>query len=160
MRVSAAVGSLSIAVAVAAGAACHSTTAPLVTGQRWSFQAYELTDGTVTCIFGTTLNLTGTNGQFTGSYRDAFLSCSSPVGASSTLLTGTVDAGDASSGTVSFQLTPVDVVNSGEVPVTASAFASTGTIVHDNSMSGTTTVTVTIGGVAHVLTGAWTGTLA
>jgi len=146
-----------LGVVAVAGTACHSATAPTPTQQTWNYQAGELTDGVVTCIFGAAMSLTQTSGPFTGAYQNGYMSCSGPDGASSTVVTGTVDAGTVASSNVGFTFTNSDVTNSGEIDETTVSYTNTGTIIdNDTVMNGTATVTITLGGVSHTLTGAWT----
>jgi hypothetical protein len=144
--------------ALALTVACHSTTAPAVTTQTWAYETSQLTDGVVTCTFGAPLTLTTTSGPFTGTFRNAYMACSGPTGASSTLLSGTVDSGTITGGSVGFQLTNTEVTNSGEIDETTMSYSNAGAL-GTNVMSGTATASITLGGVAHALTGPWRAVL-
>jgi len=147
-----------LGIVMLAGVGCHSTTAPATTQQTWNYQASELTDGTVTCTFGAALALSQTTGPFTGSFQNGYMACSGPNGASSTLVSGTVDSGTATGSTIAFQLTNTDVTNSGEISETTTSFTNSGTIAQF-TMTGTATVTITLGGQVYVVQGAWQANL-
>jgi hypothetical protein len=140
-----------------AAVACHSSTAPSPV-QVWNYQASSLTNGPVTCSFGAamTLSQTQSSGPFTGTYEDAYLSCSGPDGASSTLVTGTVTSGAISGSSISFQFDNSDLTNSGEISASTPAYSNTGTIIdNDTQMIGTATMKVDLGGQVYALTGPW-----
>lgn len=148
---------LVLGIIVSIGTGCRSTTAPQAV-QVWNYQASGLTnaDGQVTCSFGAALALTQTSGPFTGTHTNGYLSCSSPSGASSTVVSGTVNSGTVSGASIAFHFVNTDVTNTGEVDGTASAFDNTGTIIdNDTQMTGTATATVVVAGQTYTLTGPW-----
>lgn len=139
------------------GVACHSATAP-APGQVWNYQASALTDATagVTCSFSAPMSVTQTSGPFTGTFTNGYLACSSPAGASSTLVSGTIESGTVSGSAIAFAFVSNDVTNSGEIASTPQGFHNTGTIIaNDTQMTGTATLTVTVAGQAYVVTGTW-----
>jgi hypothetical protein len=148
-----------IAVLGVVGAGCHSTTAPSPI-TTWNYQASELSDasGQVTCTFGAAMNLSDTTGAFSGSYQNAYLACSTPGGASSTLTSGNINSGNISGTSVSFEFVNTDITNSGEISATTQTFTNTGSITA-NTMQGNATLHVTIDGQPYVLTGEWQATL-
>jgi len=148
---------LVIGMLVVVGAGCSSTTAPSAT-TTWNYQASELSSGQVTCTFGAAMSLSDTTGMFTGGYENAYLSCSTPGGASSTLVSGTLNSGSFSGTSVSFEFGFTDEANSGEISATMQQFTNSGSITH-NTMQGTATLHATIGGQPYVLTGPWQATL-
>jgi hypothetical protein len=146
-----------IGILVVVGAGCSSTTAPGPT-TTWNYQASALTNGQVTCTFGAAMSLSDTTGTFTGGYENAYLACSTPGGASSTLVSGTITSGSFSGTSVSFDFEYTDVANSGEISATPQLFTNTGSITK-NTMQGAATMHVTIDGQPYVLTGPWQATL-
>lgn len=141
------------------GVGCHSTTAPSPI-TTWNYQASELTNanGQVTCTFGAAMNLSDTTGAFSGAYQNAYLACTTPGGASSTLISGNINSGNISGTSVSFEFVNSDIVNSGEISATTQMFTNSGSITA-NTMQGTATLHVTIDGQPYVLTGEWQATL-
>jgi hypothetical protein len=126
--------------------------------QVWNYEASALTNGPVTCNFGAamTLSQTQSSGSFTGTYNNAFLSCSSPNGASSTLVSGIVTAGSISGSSIAFQFDNSDLTNSGEISASTPAYSNSGTIIdNDTQMTGTARLTVNLAGQVYVLTGPW-----
>src|SRR5580693_6044331 len=110
---------------VLATAGCGSTGPSLLkVAGTWDYEAGNLTDGQVACIFGAPMTLTQSSGTFTGTFRDGYIACSGPTGASSTLVSGTVDTGAVSGKTVAFGFTTTDVTNSGEIEEMTVAFQS------------------------------------
>ncbi len=146
---------IGILVVVAAG--CHSTTAPSPI-TTWNYQASNLSAGEVTCTFGAAMNLSDTTGSFMGGYQNAYLACSTPGGASSTLVSGTLNAGTISGTSISFEFENTVAANSGEISATMQLFTNSGSIT-ENTMQGTATLHVTIAGQPYVLTGPWQATL-
>ncbi len=138
---------------VVVSAGCHSTTAPSPT-TTWNYQASELANGQVSCTFGAALNLSDTTGSFTGGYENGYLACSTPGGASSTLVSGTLNSGNVSGTSISFEFVNTNLSNSGEISATMQTFTNSGSIT-DNTMQGTATLHVTIDGQPYVLTGPW-----
>jgi hypothetical protein len=134
--------------------ACGNSTGPTpgITN-LWGYRAPELTDGVATCNFGGTLSLTQSGSSIAGTYRNSYMSCSTPTGASSTLVSGSV-SGTVNGSSVSFTLSDSSEFNSGYVDASIGANTSTGTL-SKFTMSGSATYTVSINGQAHVLTGTW-----
>lgn len=145
---------IALSVFALAGVGCHSSTAPTTTLQTWNYQASALTNGPVTCTFGAALALTDTVGTFTGTFQNGYMACSGPNGASSTLVSGTVDSGAFTGSAMVFQLTNTDVTNSGEVSEATISFTNSGTI-SQYTMTGTATANITLGGQTYVVTGPW-----
>ena len=150
---------LAIGILGLVGVGCHSTTAPSPT-TTWNYQASELSNvnGQVTCTFGAAMNLSDTTGAFSGAYQNAYLACSTPGGASSTIVSGNINSGNISGSNVSFEFVNTDIVNSGEISAATQLFTNTGSITA-NTMQGTATLNVTIDGHPYVLTGTWQATL-
>jgi hypothetical protein len=151
------VPTIAAGILLSAAVACHSSTAP-TTVQVWNYEASALTNGPVTCSFGAaiTFSQTQSSGPFSGTYNDAYLSCSSPNGASSTLATGTVTSGSISGSSIAFQFDNSDLTNSGEVSASTPEFSNNGTVIdNDTQMAGTATLTVNLAGQRYVLTGPW-----
>jgi hypothetical protein len=150
---------IALGIVVLAGAGCHPATAPATT-QTWDYEASALTDGQVTCIFGAPMTLTLITGPFSGFFQNGYMSCSGPNGASSTLVTGNVNAGTIDGTAVSFLFMNTDVTNSGEITEATATFTSSGTVTNNGTvMSGTATVNITLGGQPYVLTGYWQANL-
>jgi hypothetical protein len=144
---------LGVLAVIVAGCGATAPSVLQVAG-TWDYEAGNLTDGQVTCIFGAPMTLTQTSATFTGTYRDGYISCTGPTGASSTLVSGTVDSGAVSGKTVACGLTNTDVTNSGEITEMTIACQSSGAVAN-NVMTGTATATVVFDGVPHALTGEW-----
>jgi hypothetical protein len=147
---------ITLGIGVLAGIGCHRATAPATT-QTWNYQANALTNGVVTCTFGApmTVNPLSTgSGPFSGVFQNGYMACSGPNGASSTVVSGTVDSGSVTGSTVAFQFTSTDVANSGEISEATASFTNNGTI-NQYTMTGSASVTITLGGQQYVLTGDW-----
>jgi hypothetical protein len=119
----------------------------------WGYQASDLTDGVVLCSIAVPMNLTQADTVLAGTYFGSYMSCSTPIGATSTIAQGTV-SGTVSPSTLTFTFQNTQEENYGSVSGSVVGNTNTGThLAGQGTFDGATTMQVSIAGIPHTLTG-------
>jgi hypothetical protein len=137
------------------GAGCSSTGPNTQVTGLWGYMAGNLSDNEVACQIAVPMTMTQADTNLAGTFASAFMSCSSPTGASSTITNGTV-SGRVTLDSVTLTFQDTFVYNYGAVSATVVSHSGAGVHLADQATyEGAATMQMTFAGVAHTLTGTW-----